>query len=588
MHPAPSGPLPYAGWRAGVSAQITPTTVGGVLRTAASRVPGRTALVFGERRWSYADLLAGAEDAARGLLGSFDPGDVVAIWADNCPEWVTLEFAAGLSGLILVPLHAAADAAQVTSALAHCSAKGIFIGTDRGDSPRTAILRRVKYQLPSLKLVISLSEWEALRAMGSLDLPGGVTSLPEVDPDSPAQILYTSGTTGRPKAALLTHRGLTNNARLAVAAFGGRDGDVIVDPAPLSSAAGCGLMTLGIAQIDGTHVLMPRSDPELQLSLIEKHRGTLLYGMPTTLAAMCDHGPFGIRDLKSVSAVVSGGARIPPDLALDIERALGAPVLTALTQTECGCVITATTPDDTLADRLGGVGRALPGTQVKIAGFRDGVTAGRAAIGEICVRGYQVMLGYLDDPVAASAAIGSDGWLRTGDLGAMDDRGYVRVVGRLRELIVRGGQHVYPCEVETVLLDHPDVAEAAVVGVRDKCCGETVAAVVRLRSPLDQAAAALSEYCATRLAACEVPARWLFTDEFPRTADGKIRKYSLSARLADTASLPWTDELAQTLAAGLAAHRHDPLDLPGPLVELFGLPVPRQERRAKALEDIGF
>lgn len=588
MLPAPSGPLPHAYWRTGIPAQITPTTIGCVLRSAASRVPGRTALVFGHSRWSYADLLAEADDAAHALLASFAPGDVVAVWADNCPEWVTLEFAAGLAGITLVPLHPSARGDAVAHVLAHSGAKGIFIGTDRGDSSRAAILRRVAHRLPSLRFVIPLSEWIALRAAGSLDVPGRVASLPDVDPDSPAQILYTSGTTGPPKAALLTHRGLTNNARLAVTAFGGRDGDVIVNPMPLPNAAGCGLITLGIAQLGGTHVLMPRFEPELHLSLVERHRGTLLFGLPTMLASLREHGSFGKRDLRSVRTVVGGGAPIPPDLALDIETALGAPVLAALTQTECGYVISATSADDALADRLGGVGRPLPGTEVKIVDPRTGATAGCGAIGEIHVRGYQVMRCYLDDPAATAAAIDGGGWLRTGDLGAMDDRGYLRVAGRLRELIVHGGQHVYPREVETVLLGHPDVAEAAVVGVQDKHWGEIVAAVVRLRTPLSQPAAALSEFCAARLAACEVPVRWLFADEFPRTANGTIRKDALSARLADTSSQPWTNETANALSAGLAAQQHDPLDLAAPLAELVSLRIPRQERWAKALEDIDF
>jgi fatty-acyl-CoA synthase len=588
MHPVPPGPLPSAHWRAGDSAQITPTTVGGVLLTAASRFPGRTALISGERRWSYADLLAEASGIARALLGSLSPGDVVAVWAENRPEWVALEFAAGLAGLIFLPLDAAAAPEHVTSALAHSGARAVFSGTYRGDCPRAAILRHAARRLPNLRLLISLGEWETLRAAGSPGLPDGIASLPEVDPAFPAQIVYTPGTDGQPKAALLTHCGLTNNARLAAAAFGARDGDVIVNPVPLSSAAGCGLMTLGIAQLSGTHVLMPRPDPGEQLALTEAHRGTLLYGTPGSLARMRDHETFGKADTRSVRAVVSGGARISPDLALDIERAVGAPVLTALTQTECGCVIAAGGCQDALADRLAGAGRPLPGTEVKITDPRTGITVRPGVTGEIRVRGYQVMLGYLDDPVATSDAIGSDGWLRTGDLGSIDDRGYLRVAGRMRDLIIRDGHPVYPCEVEMALLAHPDVAEAAVVGVRDRSRGETVTAVVRLSSPLGRPAATLRDHCAARLAAREVPERWVFTGEFPRAADGRIRKYALRARLADSASLPWTGDLARALAAGIAADHRDPPDLPGPLPGMPGPRVPRQERRAKALEDIGF
>jgi acyl-CoA synthetase (AMP-forming)/AMP-acid ligase II len=585
MHSAPFGPLPHAYWQSGNTAQINETTVGGVLRATAFKFPGRTALAFGGRRWSYADLLAEAEDGARALLASFTPGDVVGIWAENCPEWITLEFAAGMAGLTLIPLHPSASIAEITYALSHSAAKGIFIATNDGDSSRAAILRSLECQLPSLKCVISLSEWDALRAIGSADLPWSVTSLPEVDPGSPAQILYTSGTTGRPKATLLTHRGLTNNARLTATAFGGREGDVIVNPMPLSSMGGCGLLTLGVAQIGATHVLMTEFDPAAQLTLIEEHHGTFLCGDPEMLATIGSHATFKIRNLGSVRAVASGGAQLPPDLALHLETVLGVPVLTALAQTECGA-IAATTPRDALADRLGCVGRPLPGTEVKIADLRTGDIAGCGATGEICVRGYQVMRGYLDDPAATAAAIDADGWLRTGDLGALDERGYLRVAGRLRDLIVRGGEHVYPREIEKVLLEHPDVAEAAVVGVQDKFWGETVAAVVRLGSSLERAAATLSEYCGARLAPHKVPVRWLLTRQFPRTADGKIRKHVLRAGFADTAGMAWTSETAAELAGHLAVHHDDPPDLTGSAAELFGPRVPRQERRAKALEDI--
>jgi fatty-acyl-CoA synthase len=440
MHSAPFGPLPYAYWHSGNTAQIHETTVGGVLRATAFKFPGRTALAFGERRWSYADLLAEAEDGARALLASFDPGDVVAIWAENCPQWVTLEFAAGISGLTLIPLRPSASLAEVACALSHSGAKGIFITTNDGDSSRAAILRSLSCQLPALKCVISLSEWDALRALGSPDLPWSVTSLPVVDPGRPAQILYTSGIARRPKATILTHRGLTNNARLAATAFGGRSDDVIVNPMPLSSPGGCGLLTLGIAQIGGTHVLMPEFDPDAQLSLVEEHGGTFLCGDPEMLGAMVGHATFKSRNLSSVRAVISGGAQLPPGLALPIETMLGAPVLTALTRTECGA-ITATTPGDPLADRLGGAGRPLPGTELKIADLRTGDIAECGVAGEICVRGYQVMRGYLDDPAATAVAIDPDGWLRTGDLGALDERGYLRVAGRLREPTARGGGH---------------------------------------------------------------------------------------------------------------------------------------------------
>jgi acyl-CoA synthetase (AMP-forming)/AMP-acid ligase II len=557
------------------------STVGGVLRAAAARVPDRAALVFGDRRWSYADLLAKATDGARALLASFIPGDVVAVWAENCAEWVTLEFAAGLAGLTLVPLNPAARAEEVSYVLAHSGARAIFLGTDPSDSSRPDLLRSVAHHLPALRFVISLGEWDALCAIGSLGPtvplgpadhghpgPVGHGRLPEVDPDGPAQILYTAGTTGRPKAALLTHRGLTNNARLAARALGGRDGDVAVNPLPLSHVTGCGLATLGIAQLAGTHVLMTRFDATLALTLAGRHRCGLLYAdpamLPALLAALAAEPAPGSRDLGSLRAVISGGAPLPPELALEAETALGVPALAGLFQTEAGCVITAASPDDTLADRLGGVGRPLPGTEVKITGLRTGETLPCGTVGEIRVRGCQVMRGYLNDPRLTAEMLDGDGWLRTGDLGAMDSRGYCRIVGRAGELIVRGGRNVYPREIEAVLRDHAAVAEAAVVGVPDRFWGGSVAAVVRLARPLEAPALALTEHCGGRLSSHKIPVRWLFVDDFPRTFRGEIRKVALSARLAGAPEPDWRS------------------------ADLLGAAVPPQARRSKALEDIEY
>ena len=591
-------PLASSHWQVGSPAQFPGTTVGGVLRAVAARFPDRTALVFGDRWWSYGDLLAEATDGARALLASFIPGDVVAVWAENCAQWVALEFAAGLAGLTLVPVNPAARADEVTYVLAHSGARGIFVGTDRSGSSRTDVLRVVADRLPSLRFVISLSEWDALRAIGSLGLPASVTgrpateiSLPEVDPDNTAQILYTAGTTGRPKAALLTHRGLTNNARLAARALGGRDGDTIINPLPLSHVTGCGLTTLGIAQLSGTHVLTPWVDAASLLALAERHRGRLLCADPAMVAAMLGEVTPGSRDLSSLRAVVSGGAPLPPELALGAETALGVPVLAGLFQTEAGCVITAASPDDALADRLGGVGRPLPGTEVKITDLRTGGILPCGEVGEIRVRGGQVMRGYLDDPWLTAEVLDDDGWLRTGDLGAMDSRGYCRIVGRIHELIVRGGQYVYPREIEAVLGDHPAVAEVAVVGIPDRFWGESVAAMVRLARPLEGPALELTEYCGDRLASFKIPVRWLFVDSFPRTAHGAVRKIALTTRLADATEPDWESWTARTpadLAEIFGSRDPGPPDLSGPFADLLGLQVPPQEPRSKALEDIEY
>jgi fatty-acyl-CoA synthase len=510
-------PLATSHWPADPSRVILETTVGGVLRTAAGRAPDQVALIAGDRQRSYAGLLAEAERAARALRARFAPGEPVAVWAGNRPEWVLLEFAAGLAGLTLVTVNPAYQAEELAYVLGHCGARGIFLAGEYRGSPLPAILAQVRGQLPGLREVISMEEWDRFCASGN----GG--PLPEVDPASPAQILYTSGTTGRPKAAVLTHRGLTNNARLAADAIGMKAGEAAVNPMPLFHVAGCGLMTLGLVQTLGTHVLPPRFDPALALELIETHRSPVIGGVPTMLTALLAHPGRAQRDLSCLRYALSGGATVPPELVRRVEAAFGVPFVITFAQTESSCSITVTRVTDTAADRAETLGRPLPQTEVKIIDVATGETVPCGTVGEICTRGYLVMAGYLGDPEATGAAIDPDGWLHTGDLGSMDERGYCRIAGRIKEMIIRGGENIYPREIEAVLMSHPGVAEAAVVGVADRFWGEVVGAVIRPAGAAPSEAE-LATHCRTRLAGYKTPARWLFTQSFPLTSTGKIRK----------------------------------------------------------------
>ena len=512
-------PLTTSRWRARPLTPILETTVGGVLSAAAWRAPDRVALIDGDRRWTYGELLAEAERVARALLTRFEPGEPVAVWAGNCPEWVILEFAAGLAGLTLVTVNPAYQAEELAHVLGHSGARGVFL---RGGA-QAPIMDRVRGSLPRLREVITLGEWPA----------AGDGLLPEVDPGGPAQILYTSGTTGRPKAAVLTHRGLTNNARLAAEAIGLRAGDVLVNPMPYFHVAGGGMITLGLVQTLGTQVVMPRFDPGLALELTEKHRGTVLGGVPTMLTALLAAAGREPRDLSSLRIALSGGATVPPELVRQVEAAFGIPFVLTFAQTESSCSITLTRSSDTPADRAQTLGRPLPQTEVKITDLATGQTVPCGTVGEICTRGYLVMAGYLGDPEATAAAIDPDGWLHTGDLGSMDERGYCRIAGRIKEMIIRGGENIYPREIEAVLLSHPGVADVAVVGVPDRFWGEEVGAVIRASGPVPPAEAKLADYCRARLAAYKTPVRWLFTDAFPLTSTGKIRKDVLTAQLAE-------------------------------------------------------
>ena len=520
-------------WAADRSTPLLETTIGDVLRAAAERAPDALALVAGtpdpagRRDWSYAQLLLDAERAARALLGRFEPGERVAVCAHNIPEWVVLEYAAALAGLTLVTVNPANRADELRHVLGHSGAAGVFVVDEWRGNPLAATIAELSGDLPALREVVRFADWERFCDSGRESSP-----LPDVRPEQPAQILYTSGTTGRPKGAVLNHRGLTNNARFAAEALGCAPGDVWVNPMPLFHIAGCAMLTLGPAAAGGAVVLMPHFDPGLQLELIETYGSALFGGVPTMLIALLAHPDLARRDLRSVRCALSGGAPVPAHLVRRVEAALGVPFAITFAQTEAHCSITLSRLDDAPADRAETVGRPLPQTQVKIADPATGEVVAPGAIGEVCTREYLVMDGYLDDPEATAAAIDADGWLHTGDLGSMDERGYCRIEGRVKEMIIRGGENIYPREVELVLFAHPQVADVAVVGLPDPVWGEQVAAVVRAAGDAPPTAEELTEFCRARLASFKTPRRWAFVDAFPVTGSGKVRKHVLRDRLA--------------------------------------------------------
>jgi fatty-acyl-CoA synthase len=537
-------PLTRAYWPARATATgIRETTIGSVLRDAAGRAPDKTALIDGDpdrqgrRQWTYAELLADAKRAARALLTRFAPGERVAVWAPNSAEWVILEFGAALAGLTLVTVNLAYQGDELAHVLGHSEADGLFLAGGLPQRDMHAVLAEVRGRLPRLRDVLPFSEWDAFTALGDTR-EATARPLPDVAPSSTAMVLYTSGTTGTPKGAVLTHRGLTNNARLAFEAGGIGPDDVEINPMPMFHVGGSALFTLGPVQATATHVLMPRFSPALELELIETHRVSLLCGVPTMLLALLGHPDLAKRDVSSLRRIITGGAVSPPALARQAEAALGVTYMIGFAQTEAGCVISMATGDDPADERAETLGRPLPHAEARIADLRTNETAACGAVGEICTRGYLVMSGYLNAPESTAAVVDADGWLHTGDLGSMDERGYLRIAGRLKEMIIRGGENIYPREIEEVLIGHPAVADASVLGVPDDYYGEVVGAAIRPAPsgeeggvPGDRLADELAEYCRARLAAEKIPVRWLVTDSFPLTPSGKIRKDVLRGQL---------------------------------------------------------
>jgi fatty-acyl-CoA synthase len=518
-------------WPADRSQPVLDLTVGDALREAAAAAPRTTALVQGavdpaaRRRWSYAELLEASERAARALLGRFAPGDRVAVWANNIPEWVMLELAAGLAGITIVTVNPALRPQELAYVLGQSQADGIFLIPAYRASPMAEMVQQVRRDLPALREVVSFDGWEAFCAEAAPD-----RVLPVVSPDAAAQIQYTSGTTGFPKGAVLHHRGVVNNARLYTARMGLGPGSIFLSAMPLFHTAGCVMSVLGAVVTRGTLILPPYFDPSLMLELVAAERPGILLGAPTMFIMMLDHPDLATTDMSSVRHILTGGAVVPPALVGRVEAEFGAPLSIVFAQTEASPVITQTTPQDTAEDRAHTLGRPLPQTEVKIVDAASGQTVAPGVIGELCTRGYHVMTGYFQDPAKTAAAIDADGWLHTGDLASMDERGYCQIGGRLKDMIIRGGENIYPREIEQVLFEHPTVADVAVVGVPDAKWGEQVAAFVRPAPGRTPDPEELFAYCREHLAPHKTPRYWTVLEEFPQTASGKIQKFVLRER----------------------------------------------------------
>jgi fatty-acyl-CoA synthase len=523
-----NAPLSY--WPADHSEPVLDRTVGDALRAAALEFGSRIALVEGEaaketrRRWTFAELLAGAEEIARALLTRFKTGEHIAIWSPNNPEWILLEFGAALSGITLVTVNPAFQAKELAYVLGQSKAVGLIAAPVYRNRDLLAVVDEVRPSLPLLRDVLSLADWPTLVASGSVS---ATPNLPVVKPDDIAQIQYTSGTTGFPKGALLRHRGLANNGRFFARAIGAGAGDVWVNPMPLFHTAGCGLVTLGALQTGGTLVLPPGFDPALMLRLIESERGTITLSVPTMLIAMLEHADRPARNLSSWRMAALGGAPVPVDLIRRAERLLGVQVAIGFGQTEASPYITHTLPNDQNDRWHETVGRPLPQTEVKIVDSITGETVPKNTLGEICTRGYAVMAGYFDNPAATAATVDAEGWLHTGDLGTMDEEGYCRVQGRLKDMIIRGGENIYPREIEDLLFTHPLVGDVAVVGIPDDTWGEIVVAFIRPATTEQPSEESLIAHCRQHLATFKTPRHWRFVDQFPQTASGKIQKFAL-------------------------------------------------------------
>lgn len=501
-------------------------TVGGLLGAAAKQWPDKVAYVPLDQsgaeieRWTYKALFDKSHALALILTARHKAQARVAVWAPNIMEWILMEFACGMAGLTLVTVNPSYQPRELDYVLRQSRSEALYYIEGFRGNPMGDIAREVTASIDDVVHLIDLQDHSALF--------GGVkaANLPDVSPSDAAQIQYTSGTTGFPKGALLHHHGIIQNARDWMGRAGVVAGDNLMLLMPLFHTSGCGMGVMGGCAVGATQFLPPLFDPAMVIDVIERENITFFMGVPSMITLGVEEvKKRGLR-LDSLKGVASGGAMVAPELVRAAKTYLGCPIQIVYGQTESSPVITFAWRDDSFEDMTGTVGQPAPHMDVAIL-QPDGRYAAPDEIGEICTRGYHVMTGYNDNQAATKAAIDADGWLHTGDLGCMDSRGYVRVTGRLKEMIIRGGENMFPAEIENAVLEHSDVAEAAVVGLPSVIWGEEVACFMRSATGNRPSNDALKVFIRDRLSPQKTPAYWIWVEDWPMTGSGKIQKFKL-------------------------------------------------------------
>lgn len=522
-------------------------TLGDLLDRQAEAFPDRPAVTVDDRSkdllttWTYAMLRADADRLARGLIGwGVAAGDRVAVMAPNCAEWVLLEYALAKVGAVLVTVNPALKRSELAYVLTQGQVSGLFAVTGYRGSDIAADLAALAADLPSLTRLCRIGEGEMAGALPFADLLalGDRTSdslraarQAAVNPRDVAQIQYTSGTTGKPKGAMLRHHGTVNNARLMADRGGYGPGDTMLSAMPLFHTAGCVCNVMAMAASGGHLVTMDAFDPARMLALWAQFRPSLVNAVPTMMVRMLEHPDWSAAP-RALRRVVTGGTSIPPSLMLQMREQTGGEPLIIMGMTECSPIITQTRDSDSLETRVGTAGTPLPHTELRIADPETGATKALGEAGELCIRGYLTMAGYFDMPEKTAETIDADGWLHSGDLAVLEETGHLRIVGRLKDMIIRGGENVYPVELEECLLDHPAVSQAQVVGVPDPDLGEESCAFVVLREGAQATPEALQAHCRQHMARHKMPKYVQVLGELPMTANGKIQKFALRQQAA--------------------------------------------------------
>jgi fatty-acyl-CoA synthase len=511
-------------------------TIGANLDRTAARVGDHEALVecATGRRFSYPELVAEVDACALGLdsLG-VRKGDRVGIWAPNCAEWVVVQYGTAKLGAILVNINPAYRTHEVSYVLEQAGISVLVAAPEFRTSDYRAMVAEVRGDCPDLREVLFLGapEWEQLLATGrAADRGVLVRRQAELSPDDPINIQYTSGTTGFPKGATLTHHNLLNNGFFVGEGCGYTEADRVCIPVPYYHCFGMGMGNLGAASHGATMVIpAPGFDPALTLQAVQDERCTSLYGVPTMFIAELGLPDFAEYDLSSLRTGIMAGSPCPVEVMKRVVSEMGMTEVTiCYGMTETSPVSTQTGADDDLDRRTATVGRVHPHLEVKVVDPATGLTLPRGEPGEFCTRGYSVMLGYWNEPEKTAEVIDAARWMHTGDLAVMDDEGYLTIVGRIKDMVIRGGENVYPREIEEFLHRHPDVVDAQVIGVPDERYGEELMAWVRMRDGAEPLTVeGLRAFCEGKLARYKVPRYVKIVDEFPMTVTGKVRKVQM-------------------------------------------------------------
>ncbi len=523
-------------YASGTSAQpLLGETIGANLERTVTRFADREALVSVHQglRYTYAQFDAEVNRAARGLLAmGFARGDRIGIWSPNCAEWTIVQYATAKLGIILVNINPAYRSHELAYVLNQSGCRAIVAATSFKTSDYVAMVDSVRSDVAGLEhsIFFDSPSWDQL-----LDQSDQVTNdddraiRDQLQYDDPINIQYTSGTTGFPKGATLSHHNILNNGYFVGEGVGYTEHDRVCIPVPLYHCFGMVMGNLGVTT-HGACMVYPAAafEPAATLQAVQDERCTSLYGVPTMFIAELALPNFESYKLDALRTGIMAGSPCPVEVMKQVQERMGADeVGICYGMTETSPVSTQTALDDTIDRRCGTVGRVMPHLEVKVVDPETGMVTPRGVAGEFCTRGYSVMTGYWENPDKTAEAIDAGGWMHTGDLAVMDDQGYLNIVGRIKDMIIRGGENVYPREIEEYLYTHESVADVQVIGVPDVKYGEEIMAWVKVKDGHSLTENDIKEFCKGRIAHYKVPRFVKFVDEFPMTVTGKVRKVEM-------------------------------------------------------------